>query len=63
MIECDLQYDGFPTKGDTCTFTCNDGFELYGSATRKCLVRQDRSRWTGYEAFCKEGNVKCKLLT
>ena len=62
VIECEFGEDGFATKRDFCTFTCNDGFELHGSAVRKCWVWWGRSRWTGYEAACKEGMklfVKC----
>jgi len=57
MIKCDLEDDRFATKGDTCTFTCDDGFELHGIDTRKCWVRWGRTWWTGYEAACKKGNT------
>jgi len=56
MIECDFGDDGFATKGDTCVFTCEDGFE--GGTIRKCWPWWGRMRWIGHEAVCKEGMVK-----
>jgi len=38
--------------GDTCTITCDDGFELSGSDTRTC---QDDGTWSGTDATCSEG--------
>jgi len=35
--------------GDICTFRCDDGFDLIGSATRICLGNQT---WSGTEATC-----------
>ena len=58
MIKCKLGDDRFATKEDTCTFTCNDGFKLYGSSARECWIWRGRTYWTGYEAVCKEGNTK-----
>ena len=39
--------------GDTCSFTCDDGFALAGSATRTC--QSDRT-WNGSVALCEQGN-------
>ena len=55
MIECDFGDDGLATKGDSCIFTCDDGFE--GGTTRKCWPWWGRMRWVGHEAVCKEGTV------
>jgi len=55
MIDCSLGGDGVPTRGDSCTFSCNDGFELSGSQTRRCRIRNNRGRWTGSQATCNMG--------
>ena len=55
MIDCSLGGDGVPTNGDTCTFTCNDGFELSGSQSRRCRIRNNRGRWTGNPTTCNMG--------
>ena len=36
-------------EGDTCSFTCNTGYELTGSDTRTC---QSDGNWSGTEALC-----------
>ena len=36
MINCSLGDDGVPSYEDTCSFTCNTGYELTGSDTRTC---------------------------
>jgi len=51
-ISCSLGDDGVPTEGDTCSFTCDDGFMLSGSNTRTC---QSDLTWTGTEAMCTRG--------
>ena len=38
--------------GDTCSFTCDDGYELTGSDTRTC---QSDGNWNGSEAECEQG--------
>jgi len=54
-IDCSLGDDGAPTNGDTCTFTCDDGFELSGSQTQRCRVRNNRGSWRGNPATCNMG--------
>ena len=39
-------------KDDTCSFTCNTGYELTGSDTRFC---RKTGRWSGSEASCNKG--------
>ena len=34
---------------ETCSFTCNDGYELQGSETRTCL---NYPEWDGQQTFC-----------
>jgi len=53
-MTCSLGDDGVPTEDDTCSFTCNDGFELSGSSSRKCQIRNGRGRWTGRRTNCTE---------
>jgi len=33
MINCSLEDEGVPSYEDTCSFTCNTGYELTGSDT------------------------------
>ena len=49
MITCLLGDDGVPSYEDTCTYTCNDGYELIGSATRTC--QSDKS-WSNSAPTC-----------
>ena len=39
-------------EGDTCSFTCNTGYELTGSDTRTC---QSDGYWSGNNATCTRG--------
>ena len=55
VIVCSLGDDGAPTNEDTCTVTCNDGFDLSGAATRRCRVRRNKGTWTGQKASCTGG--------
>ena len=48
-IDCSLGDDGQANPGDTCTFTCNDGFERTGSGRRTC---NDDKIWTGSVSIC-----------
>ena len=40
-------------EGDTCSFTCNTGYELTGSDTRTC---QSNGSWSGIDGVCRRGN-------
>ena len=52
-INCSLGDDGQPNPGDTCTYTCDDGFGLQeGSTTRTC---QNDGTWSGTEPRCRQG--------
>ena len=44
---------------DTCSFTCDDGYELTGSDTRTC--QSDRS-WSGDKAVCTPGIVVVLII-
>ena len=52
MINCSLGDDGVPSYEDTCSYTCDTGYELTGSNTRTC--QSDRS-WNGTGAMCRRG--------
>ena len=52
MINCSLGDDGVPSQEDTCSFTCNTGYELTGSDTRTC---QSDGSWSGSDAACERG--------
>ena len=52
-IDCSLGDDGQPNPGDTCTYTCNDGYGLQeGSTTRTC---QNDGTWSGKKPRCRRG--------
>ena len=52
VINCSLEDDGVPSYEDTCSFTCNTGYELTGSDTRTC---QSDESWSGSDATCERG--------
>ena len=39
-------------EGDTCSFTCNTGYELTSSDTRTC---QSDGSWSGSDDVCRRG--------
>ena len=53
-ISCSLGDDGTPSYEDTCSFTCNTGYELTGSDTRTC---QSDGSWSGSDASCNRGKL------
>ena len=53
VINCSLGDDGVPSYEDTCSFTCNTGYELTGSDTRTC---QSNGNWSGSNTVCRRGN-------
>ena len=48
-ITCSSGRVGVGYEGDTCSFTCNTGYELTGSDTRTC---QSDGSWLGSLASC-----------
>jgi len=58
-IECLLGDDSVANKGDKCTFQCDNGFKLHGSATRKCITLRGRAVWSGWKAVCSESICIC----
>jgi len=51
-MRCMLGFDRVPTYKDTCSFTCNTGYELTGSDTRTC---QSDGSWSGSDDVCRRG--------
>jgi len=54
MITCSLRDGGVPSYEDTCSFTCNTGYELTGSDTRTC---QNNGSWSGSADMCRRGKI------
>ena len=54
-IDCSLEDDGIPIEGDTCYFTCDEGFELSGgNLIREC---QSDGSWSGSPPTCDTGRM------
>ena len=51
-ISCSLGDDGVASFEDTCTFTCNSGYEVRGSSMRTC---QSDESWSGMTTTCARG--------
>ena len=49
MINCSLGGDGVANPEETCSVTCNDGYQLMGSSRRTC---QNNRSWSGTAAMC-----------
>ena len=52
VIDCSLGDDEVPSYEDTCSYTCNTGYELTGSDTRTC---QSDGSWSGSDDVCRRG--------
>ena len=61
VINCSLGDDGVPSYEDTCSFTCNTGYELTGSDTWTC---QRDGSWSSSNVTCRRGMLllSIKLL-
>ena len=51
-LKCFLGDDGVSSYEDTCSVTCNTGYELYGSDTRTC---QSDGKWNDADIVCRRG--------
>ena len=54
ITSCSSGRVGVGYEGDTCSFTCNTGYELTGSDTRTC---QSDGNWNGSDDVCRRGNA------
>ena len=52
MISCSLGDDGVPSYEDTCSYTCNTGYELTGSDIRTC---HSEGSWSRPDVMCIRG--------
>ena len=59
MINCSLGDDGVSFYEDSCSFTCNTGYELFGSESRTC---QSDGSWSGNTTMCNRGKYNFLLL-
>jgi len=59
MINCSLGDDGVSSYEDTCSFTCNTGYELTSNDTRSC---QSNGSWSGSNDVCRRGTFYCNEL-
>ena len=50
-VSCNSVRVGVGYEGDTCSFTCNTGYELTGSDIRTC---QSDGSWSGNDPECRE---------
>ena len=54
-INCSLGDDEVPSYEDTCSFTCNTGYELRtGNGNRTC---QNNGSWSGDKTECVRGMI------
>ena len=54
MVDCLLGNDEIPSYEDTCSLTCNNGYELTGSDTRTC---QSNGSWSGTVTVCRRSKL------
>ena len=47
-------------EGDTCSFTCNTGYELTDSDTKTC---QSDGSWNGTDNDCTRSEIKLRITT
>ena len=55
---CLLMSGIIPSYEDTCTFSCDIGYELTGNDTRTC---QSDGSWSGSDVMCRRGRYREKL--
>ena len=58
-VNCSLGDDGALSNEDTCSVTCNTGYELTGSDTRTC---QSNGSWNGTDGVCTRGKYVCSYV-
>ncbi|XP_065915238.1 P-selectin-like [Dysidea avara] len=58
-LNCSLGDDEVPSYEDTCSFTCDTGYELTGEFNVTC---ESDGNWTGSVATCIQRRVNCTIL-
>ena len=58
MINCSLGDDEVPSYEDTCSFTCDTGYELTDNDTRTC---QSDGTWSGNSTMCEISKSVCNI--
>ena len=53
-MSCSSGTVGMGYEGDTCSFTCNAGYELTDNDSMTC---QSNGSWSGSDVVCREGNL------
>ena len=59
-MSCSSDRVGVGYERDTCSFTCNTGYELTGSDTRTC---QSNGSWSGSDDVCRRGRLQYIMLS
>ena len=59
MVNCSTGNDGVLSYGDSCSFSCNDGYYFTGPETRFC---ESNGMWSGNETLCEEGTVAIFIM-
>ena len=62
ITSCSSGREGVGYEGDTCSFTCNIGYELTGSDTSNRTCQSDGS-WSGSDDVCRRGNHSVKIAS
>jgi len=59
IVNCSQGDNGVPFYEDTCSFTCNTGYELTGSDTRTC---QSNGNWSGIDTVCRQSTLYSTVI-
>ena len=52
IASCSSGTEGVGNEGETCSLTCNTGYELTGNGTRTC---QRNGSWSSSDIMCRKG--------
>jgi len=55
--ECSLETSNV---GETCTISCDDGYDVTGDATRTC---ENSGNWSGNVAACTRGTLRVTSIS
>ena len=54
FVNCNYGLDGVPSYQDTCTYTCETGFEIIGNSTSTCQID---GTWSSINVTCIRGKI------